>query len=141
MRTNIQAMQGGMLMVKRFQMLSKLVFPLTDPDLDYWYIIWKVNTTNRGLNLKKTFCILCLWGWGFHVKPVFFFFFFFLIIAVTYSLMSWLWGCFRFMYLQARLMEKQVKVLHSESEGSWLKPRLPVTLGSNKYQTQWLRWG
>ena len=35
MRTNIQAMQGGMLMVKRFQMLSKLVFPLTDPDLDY----------------------------------------------------------------------------------------------------------
>ena len=35
MRTNIQAMQGGMLMVKRSQMLSKLVFPLTDPDLGY----------------------------------------------------------------------------------------------------------
>ena len=32
-------------------------------------------------------------------------------------------------------MDKWVKALHSESEGSQLKPRLPVTLGSNKYQT------
>ena len=39
--------------------------------LGYWYIIWKVNTTIRGLNLKHTFCTLCLWGWGFHVKPFF----------------------------------------------------------------------
>ena len=38
-------------------------------------------------------------------------------------------------------VEKWVKTLHSESERSWLKPRLPVTKGSNKYQTQWLRWG
>ena len=47
--------------------------PLVDPDLGYWYIIWKVNTTNRGLNLKNAFCSLYLWGWEFHVKPVFFF--------------------------------------------------------------------
>ena len=38
-------------------------------------------------------------------------------------------GFFRFMYLRARLMEKWVKVLHSESEGSWVKPRPLVTLG------------
>ena len=136
MRTNIQAMQGGMLMVKRFQMLSKLVFPLTDPDLGYWYIIWKVNTTNRVLNLKSTFCTLCLWGWEFHVKSVFFF-------KKNYSgdlFLDVLIGSFRFTYLRDRLMEKWVKALHWESEGSWLKPGLLVTLGSNKYQTQWLRW-
>ena len=38
-------------------------------------------------------------------------------------------------------MEKWVKALHSELEGFWFKPRLPVTLGSNKYQTQWLTSG
>ena len=38
-------MQGGKLMVKRFQMLSQVSFPLIDPDVGYWYIIWKVNTT------------------------------------------------------------------------------------------------
>ena len=32
-------------------------------------------------------------------------------------------------------MEKWVKALHSESEGSWLKPRLPLILVLNKYQT------
>ena len=31
-------------------------------------------------------------------------------------------------------MEKSVKGLHSELEGSWLKPKLLVTLGSSKYQ-------
>ena len=87
MGTNDQIMQGGKLMVKRFQRSSQVSFPLIDPDLGYWYIIWKVNTTNRGLNLKNTFCTLCLWGWGFHVKSVFFFK---KIIVVTYSLMSWL---------------------------------------------------
>ena len=35
-------------------------------------------------------------------------------------------------------MEKCVKALHSESEGSWVEPGLLVTLGSNKYQTQCL---
>ena len=24
------------------------------------------------MNLKNTFCTLCLWGWGFYVEPVFF---------------------------------------------------------------------
>ena len=58
----------GKLMVKSFQRTSQVSFPRVDPDLGYWYIIWKVNTTNRGLNLKNTFCTLCLWGWGFHVN-------------------------------------------------------------------------
>ena len=43
-----------------------------DLELGYWYIIWKVNTKNRGLILKNIFCALCLWGWGFHAKPAFF---------------------------------------------------------------------
>ena len=43
------------------------------------------NPANRGLNLKNTFCILYLWGWGFHVKPVFFKK---EILVVTCSLMS-----------------------------------------------------
>ena len=34
--------------------------------------------------------------------------------------------------LDLGLMEKWVKVLHSESEWSWLKSRLPVTWGSKK---------
>ena len=25
-------------------------------DLGYWYIIWKVNTRNRGMNLRNTLC-------------------------------------------------------------------------------------
>ena len=36
-------------------------FTHVDPVLGYWHIIWKVNTRNRGLNLKNTFCILRLW--------------------------------------------------------------------------------
>ena len=52
----------------------------------------RVNTPKRGLNLKNT-CTLFLWGWGFHVKPVFFFK---KVLVVTSSLMSW--GCFRFTY-------------------------------------------
>ena len=73
MGTNDQIMQGGKLMVKRFQRSSQVSFPLIDPDLGYWYIIWKVSTTNRGLNLKNNFWTLCLWGSGFHVKSVSFF--------------------------------------------------------------------
>ena len=138
MGSNDQIVQGRKLMVKRFQRSSQVSFPLMDPDLGYWYIIWKVNTTNRGLNLNNTFCTLCIWDWGFHAKSVFFFI---KTVVVTYSLMSWLKASFRFMCLRARLMEKWVKELHSKSEGSWVKPRLPVTLGSNNYQTQWLRWG
>ena len=35
METNDQIMQGGKLMVKRFQSLSQVSFPLIDPDLSY----------------------------------------------------------------------------------------------------------
>ena len=73
MWTNDQIRQRGKLMVKWFQKSSQVSFPLIDLYLGYWYIIWKSNTTNRGLNLKNIFCTLCLWGWGFHVKPAFFF--------------------------------------------------------------------
>ena len=67
MGTNDQIMQGWKLMVKRSQRSSQVSFLLIDSDLGYWYIIWKVSTTNRGLNLKNTFCTLCLWdrGWPF----------------------------------------------------------------------------
>ena len=139
MGTNDQIMQVGLgwgwgeLMDKRFQRLSQVSLPPIDPKLGYWYIIWNVNTTDRGSNLKSTFSTLSLWGWGFHVKPDFFFKKF---LVLTCSLMSR--SSFTFMYSLARLMEKRVKALHSESEGSWLKPRLPVTLGSNEYQTQLL---
>ena len=98
--TNDQIMQGGKLMVQRFQRLSQVSFSLIDPDLSYWYIIWKINTTNRGLSLKNTFCTLSLWGWEFHVQPVFFFK---KTLGVTCSLMSW--DSFRFTYLWARIME------------------------------------
>ena len=43
----------------------KLFFPLIEPDLGYWCIIWKVNITDRWLNLKNTFYTLYLWGWVF----------------------------------------------------------------------------
>ena len=43
---------------------------------------------------------------------------------------------FQITYLWDRLIEKKVRGIHSESEGSWLKPRLPGTLGSNEYQMQ-----
>ena len=35
METNDQIMQGGKLMVKRFQRSSQVSFPLIDPDLGY----------------------------------------------------------------------------------------------------------
>ena len=35
--TNDQIMQGGKLMVKRFQRLSQVSFPFIDPDLGYRY--------------------------------------------------------------------------------------------------------
>ena len=124
----------GKLIVKRFKVWVKLVFPLIYPELGYWYITWKINTTTRGFNMKSAFCALCLWGWAFHVKYVFFFK---KLLLMTCSLMSWLYGSFRFTYLPARLMEKRVKALHSELEGSWFKPRPLMTLGSSKYQTQW----
>ena len=73
MGTNDQIMQGGSYWLKGLNVWFKLVFPIIYLDLCNWYIIWKVSTTNRGLNLKNTFCALCLWGWGFHVKSVFFF--------------------------------------------------------------------
>ena len=44
------------LVVKRFQRLRHVQVPfIIDTELDYWHIIWKVVTTNRGLNLKKLF--------------------------------------------------------------------------------------
>ena len=81
---NDQIKQGENLMVKRFQRSSQVSFHLIDPDLGYWYIIRKVNTTNRGLSLKNT-GTLCIGDWRFHVKPVFFFRQF---LLVTCSLMS-----------------------------------------------------
>ena len=60
MGTNDKTMQGSKLVSKRFQRSSE-VFPLIDSNLGYWYIILKVNFTNRGLNLKSIFCTLCLW--------------------------------------------------------------------------------
>ena len=131
MWTNDQIIQGGKLMVKRFQKSSQVSFPLIDPDLGYWYIVWKIKTTNRGLNFKITFCILCFWGRGFLVKPVFFLK---KILVVTCFLRAW--GSFTFAYLWSKLIVKWVKALHSESEESWLKPSLSVTLGSNEYHTQ-----
>ena len=71
MGTNDQIMQGGDLMVKRFQRSSQVSFPLIDPDLGYWYIIWKINTTNRGYECEKHILHTMLLGLGFHVKPVF----------------------------------------------------------------------
>ena len=122
----IRSTKGGSQWLRGFKDRVKLAFPLTNPDLGYGYIIWKVNTTNRGMNLKNTLCTICIWGWGFHVKPVFFFK---ALLIVTCSLMSWLKDSFTFTYLWTRLMEKWVKALHSKSEGPWLKPRLLVTLG------------
>ena len=44
-----------------------------DPDLRYWHNNWKVNTINKGLNLKNTLCKLCLTGWSFNAQPALFF--------------------------------------------------------------------
>ena len=49
-----------------------VMYDILSEIVSYWYIIWKDNTTNRGLNLKNSFYILCLLCWGFHLKPVFF---------------------------------------------------------------------
>ena len=38
-----------------------------------WYIIWKVKSINRVLDLKGTFSTICLTGSGFHARLVFFF--------------------------------------------------------------------
>ena len=121
MGTNDQIMEGGSSWLRGFNGRVKLVFPIIDPDLGYWYIIWKVNTTNRGLNFTNTLCTLCLWSWRFHWKSVVLFF---LNILVTYSLMSWLLGTFRFAYLRARFMEKWVKAFQNQKglgskPGSW----------------------
>ena len=73
MGTNDQVMQGVTLMIERFQTSGQVCFLLIDPawpELLIYYL--KVNTTNRGLNLKNTFCKLCHWGWTFHLKPVLF---------------------------------------------------------------------
>ena len=48
-------MQGWKLILRGFEGRVKLVFPFLDPHLGYWYIIWKVNTKNRGLSLKAPF--------------------------------------------------------------------------------------
>ena len=44
--------------MKYFIMFS---FPFVDSDLGYWYITWKVNTRNRGMNLKNTLCTMPPW--------------------------------------------------------------------------------
>ena len=38
-----------------------LSFPYVDSELGYWYIIWKVNTRKRGMNLKSILCTMSLW--------------------------------------------------------------------------------
>ena len=61
-------------------------FPHVDPKLGHSYIIWKVNTTNRGLNLKNTLCTLCLVSLlkhPLHTMPC-------LSLVVTCILMPWL---------------------------------------------------
>ena len=134
--THDQIMQGGKLMLNRFQRPSQVSFSFhwPWPGLLIYYL--KINTTNRGMNLINTFCRLFLWGWGYHVNS--FFFFFFLNIVVT---ILWCLDYRPLLDLCIYRPDSWVKVLRSESEGSWLRPRLPVTLRSNKYLTQWLRWG
>ena len=51
------------LIVKSFQRLSCSAWP--------WYIVCKVNSTNKVLHLKSTLCTLCLRGWRFHATAVF----------------------------------------------------------------------
>ena len=51
---------------KGFAMFSLSHF---EPGVGYWYIIWKIHTKNRELNLKNT-STLCLWGWWFHVEVI-----------------------------------------------------------------------
>ena len=46
------------LTVKRSQKLFHVQFPLCWLYLVYWYIIWKVNTRNRGMNLKNNLCTM-----------------------------------------------------------------------------------
>ena len=48
------------LFVKRFQMLSCSVSFTLTLTLGYWYIMWKVKTRNRGMNLKSTLCTIPL---------------------------------------------------------------------------------
>ena len=61
------------LMMKRFQRLSHVQFlsRLSWPGLLICYL-------SSVLNLKNTFCTLCLWGWGFHV------FFFKKVLVATF---------------------------------------------------------
>ena len=40
---------------KGFKCCFMFSYPHVDPDLGYWYIIWKVNTRNKGLNWKIPF--------------------------------------------------------------------------------------
>ena len=47
MGTNDQIMQGGNLMVKRFQRTNQVSFSSHWLWPGYWYIIWNINTTNR----------------------------------------------------------------------------------------------
>ena len=52
------------LIVKRFQKLHhvQFPFPIVDSFLGYLYIIWKVNTKNRRMNLKNTLSTMHLGG-------------------------------------------------------------------------------
>ena len=53
---------------------GRIMFSLPHADHDLGFLInyWKVNTSNRKLNLKLH-CTLCLTGREPHAKPVFFF--------------------------------------------------------------------
>ena len=63
------------LIAKDFKSCIMFSFCHVDPDLGYWYIIGKVNNTNRRLNLKLH-CTLSFTGWEFYAKPAFFFYIF-----------------------------------------------------------------
>ena len=53
------------LIVKKSHKLCPTVifnFLYIDSHLGYWYIIWKVNIRNTGMNLRNTlFALICLW--------------------------------------------------------------------------------
>ena len=124
--TNDQIMEGGKLMVKRFQKLSQVSFS--------YHGLWQViGTLIIGILFQKLTLQTEDWIWktllhalalglGISCKVC-------LLIQKKYSGDQFF--DLLIIGLQARFMEKWVKALHSESERSWLKPRLSVTLGSN----------
>ena len=61
-----------MLKTKRFQRSCHVHFPSCWPRTWYWYIIWRVSTTNRRLNLKNPPLHIMLQCWACKAKSVFY---------------------------------------------------------------------